>query len=311
MAENQATVLGPRASDYLRTLAGALGISSAPVLFLLASTHPTPAAIWRFLYALILLIPITLLRADGRASFRSPRWLPLAALSGLFFAADLGLWYHAIRLLGAGPATLLANTQVIWVALIGLLFLGERPSRSFWLSLPLLGAGLFLLAGGTPRSLPAHVDRGGLLLGLASGLAYALMLIHLRGAQRRAAVRPEAALLVQLGVALPVLGVVGLLDGSLPVSLTAQQHGWLLALGFGVQVGCWMLISAGIRQLPGHHGAMLLLAQPVASFGLGAAILGESPGRSRLLGAALVLLAIALPLLRESRAAARAAAENA
>ncbi len=286
---------------YPRTLAGALGISTAPILFTLSAVHPTVGAVWRFLYSLPLLVPLCLLRSRGRASFRQRRWQGWAALSGLFFAADLALWHHSIDRIGAGTATLLVNTQTIWVAGIGRLFLHERPSRAFWLALPAMGAGLFLLAGGNLQRSPEEVDRVGLACGLAAGLAYALMLVFLRRAQLRAAVQPESALLVQIGVALATLAALGWAEGSLATSLTLEQHVWLLLLGVGVQAVSWILITGGIGRLPGHHGAALLLVQPVSSLILGWWILDQALSPERAIGAVLLLVAIAVPLLQEGR----------
>ena len=293
--------LQPRVSDYLATLGGALGISTAPILVTLSQAHPTPIAVWRFIYALPLLLALCLLRRDGRRAFRHRGWIVIAALSGVFFAADLSLWHRSIGLIGAGPATLLVNTQVVWVALIGLVFLGERPSRVFWVFLPVILAGMLLLAGGGLEGIPHAADRRGLALGIGSGLAYAGMLVCLRQAQRRALVPPESALLVQITLALAILSLLGFAERSLPTSLAAEQHLWLATLGIGVQAVAWFLISGGIRRLPGHHGGMILLAQPVSSLVLGWWILGQALTFGRLAGAALILIGIAIPVIREAQ----------
>ena len=88
---------------------------------------------------------------------------------------------------------------------------------------------------------------------------------------------------------------------SLPVSLGGTQHAWLAVLGIGAQGFSWILISGGIRQIPGHHGAMLLLTQPVSSLVLAWWILDQELSFARLAGAGVILLGIALPLLRETR----------
>ncbi len=292
--------LQPQATDYLATACGALGISTAPILVTLSQAHPTTVAVWRFLYALPPLVAVCLLRRRSRLAFRRPGWITIAALSGLFFAADLVLWHHSIGLIGAGPATLLANTQIIWIPLIGLLFLGERPTRVFWLFLPLTMAGMFLLAGGGLDGIPHAADRRGLAFGIGAGAAYAGMLVCLRLAQRRVPIPPESALLVQVALALPALSLFGFAEGSLLVSLATEQHVWLLALGIGVQAGCWFLISGGIRRLPGHHGGMILLLQPVSSLMLAWWLLGQALSLGRGVGAVFILTGIAVPVLREA-----------
>ncbi|MCP4005499.1 MAG: DMT family transporter [bacterium] len=281
---------------------GALGISTAPILVALSQAAPTQAAFWRFAYALPVLLALCLVRPAGRRSFSRRGWIAAAALSGLFFAADMDLWHHSIGLIGAGPSTLLANTQIVWLALFGLLFLGERPSRLFWLTLPVIALGLLLLTGEDSADLRFPEQRAGLLFGLAAGFCYAGALICLRRSQRAAPVLPEATLVMQLSVGVVALALVGAVDGSLPATLSAQQHGWLLLLGLVAQVASWMAITTGIKHLPGHHGGLLLLSQPVSSLCLGWWILDQSLAASRIAGAGLILCGVAAALFAESRA---------
>ncbi len=285
--------------SYIATLVGALGISNAPILFTLADVHPTTGAVWRYLYALPVLV--TLLAVRGRGALGNGAWLPIAALSGVFFAADMALWHHSVVLIGAGPGTLLVNTQVLWVALFGLAFLREPPLREFWIALPIAFLGMFLISGGDLGGIEGSRDRAGLTAALVASLCYAGMLITLRRAQHASDVVPEAVLVVQVGVALALLTGVGLAEGSLPVSLAWQQHAWLALLGVGVQALSWMLITSGIRGIPGHHGAILLITQPVASLLLGWWILGQALSPARWIGAALIVAAIALALRSEPR----------
>lgn len=286
-----------RSRDYGATLCGALGISFAPILLVLSEVQPTPAAVWRFLWAMPILIPLCLVRASG--SFGNRGWLPFATLSGVFFSADMFLWHRSIGLLGAGPATLAVNTQVIWVALFGLIALGERPTRAFWIALPVTFVGLALLSGGEVTGVPTETQMRGLAMALGAGVAYAGALICLRRSSRSAGARPEAVLLVQLATAGPILVVVSALEGTLGVVPSANQHLWLALLGLGPQALAWMLITSGIARLPGHHGALMLLIQPAASLALGWVILGQTLDARAALGAAVTLLGIGTALFSE------------
>ncbi|MFC3453552.1 hypothetical protein [Amycolatopsis speibonae] len=62
-------------------------------------------------------------------------------LAGVLLGIDMVLWSEAIFSVGAGVATALVNVQVVLVPLAGLLWFGERPSRLFWLSIPVMPAG--------------------------------------------------------------------------------------------------------------------------------------------------------------------------
>ena len=80
--------------------------------------------------------------ARGRArTRRSPRG------AGVFFAADLICWHHAIDDVGAGLATVLGNLQVAFVPLVAWLALGERPGAACWPTLPLVLSGVVLISG--------------------------------------------------------------------------------------------------------------------------------------------------------------------
>ena len=62
------------------------------------------------------------------------------------FAADLWLWHRSILLVGPGLSTLLANTQVFFMALAGVWFYRERIGPRFVAGITLAFAGLWLHA---------------------------------------------------------------------------------------------------------------------------------------------------------------------
>ena len=126
-------------------------------------------------------------------------------------------------------------------------------------------------------------------------------LICVRAAQRRANVAPETVLFVQIGVAWIVLLPLALFDPAPLIDLPPSAYLWLCVLGVGAQFFAWWAITAGIRRIPGYHGAVLLLSQPVASLLLGWWILGQSLTIGRAAGATIVVLAIALVVLRDER----------
>jgi drug/metabolite transporter (DMT)-like permease len=267
----------------------------------LSGASPITAAFWRYAYALPLLAALVLLRTRARAGFRTRRWIPLASCAGVFFTIDLVLWHNAISLVGAGPSTLLANTQVVWITIFGLVVLRERPGPVFWIALPALALGVWLLVGGGMGGIALEADRLGLLFGVGAGLAYSGALICVRAAQRRAAVQPETVLAVQISVAFIALLPLAFFDPTPLTGLPVASHLWLLLLGVGVQVLSWWAITSGIRRIPGYHGAVLLLAQPVTSVILGWWILGQALSVPRLVGALLVVAAIGLVVLRDNK----------
>ncbi|PCC74353.1 Threonine/homoserine efflux transporter RhtA [Nannocystis exedens] len=214
-----------------------------------------------------------------------------AALAGACFAGDLFVWHKSILYSGTGLATLLANTQVFWVALFSALLLGERLTRRLGVCALLALVGTVMLAlPGIERS-PVHLQ--GVLLGLLTGVFYAGYYLSLRTAQRGE--RPlgvAAALLVSSATAAALLVLAALATGESLAVASAGDFGLLLLLGIGAHVGGWALISRGMPHVPAASGSLLLLLQPVLATLWGVLVFAEPFGAVEAAGTALSLAAI-------------------
>lgn len=280
----------------LAAVLGAMSIAFSGILVRLANVEPATAAIFRCAYALPALGLIALLerRAFGP---RPAAQVRLAMLAGVFFALDLVIWHHTIAQVGAGLATVLGNTQVVIVAVLAWLILGERPPGRTLLALPVVLGGVVLISGVIGKGAYGVNPGLGVILGLLTGLAYAGFLLVLRrgNADMR---RPAGALfdatligaLASLALGLP-LGEVNLLP-SWPA------HGWLLALAISSQVIGWLLISVSLPRLPAALTSVILTLQPVGSVLLAMALLGEAPSALQLVGAGTILVGLLLATLR-------------
>ena len=111
-------------------LAGVLSISFSAIFVRLASGSPVTATFYRAAYAVPVLAAAWTIRRAHDQRRRAERWLAVA--SGLILAIDLNLWHVSIALIGAGLATVIANVQVVFVALAAWIFYGggRRPAPS-------------------------------------------------------------------------------------------------------------------------------------------------------------------------------------
>src|SRR5487761_1252581 len=137
----------PLTAPLPMAIAGAACISSSAIVMQLAGSSASVTAIGRCAFALPVLGVLMLLdrRRGGSPLTSRCRWL--ARLSGVFLAADLVVWSHAIAAIGAGLGTVVPNLQVLIIALLGWLILGERPRRSLLFAAPVMLAGLALVGG--------------------------------------------------------------------------------------------------------------------------------------------------------------------
>jgi drug/metabolite transporter (DMT)-like permease len=284
--------------------AGAVCISSSAVLMKLAHTSPSITALGRCAFALPLLGALAWAERRRGAPPLPARSRWLARLAGLFLAGDLIVWSHAISAIGAGLGTVTGNLQVIIIAVLAWVFLGERPRRSLVLAFPVMLAGLVLVAGladvGGSRAYGA--DPGlGVMFGVAVGVIYAIYILTLRqatSAQARAAegMRPAvAAVLFEATAGATVASaVLGLVLHDYRLGPAWPALGWLALLALTSQVIGWLLITVSMPRLPAGMIGALLLVQPAGSVALSYAFLGERPSALQLAGVVLVLAGVVI-----------------
>ena len=271
-------------------LAGAVTIAFSSILVRLSHASPSTAAIFRCAYALPVLGLLALIE-DRRFGSRSWRQRRGGLIAGVFFAADLLLWHHAIGDVGAGLATVLANIQVVLVPLAAWALLAEPPGRAVLAVLPVAVCGVLLISGVLEHGAFGHDPTRGTLFALGAGVAYAGFLLLLRhsGADLR---RPAGPLCDATAIAAVLCVAAGLVIGDARLLPTWPSAGWLIVLALSSQVLGWLLIGTSLPRLPAAMTSMLLMVQPVGAVALAAVIFGESPSRLQLVGVALVVGAL-------------------
>lgn len=288
------TVLDER--PVLAAILGALTIAFSAIFVSLADVTPATAAIFRCLYALppLALLAWLELRRYGPRAAGQRQW---AWIAGVFFAFDLVLWHHAIGQVGAGLATVLGNTQVVFVPILAWVLLHERPGLRVAISVPIVLTGVALISGVFDDQAFGANPALGVVFGLGTGVAYAGFLLAQRHAN--ADIRRPAGPLFDATLSAAVCSLlIGLPLGEVDLVPTWPAHGWLILLALGVQVVGWLLISISLPRLPAAITSVVLTLQPVGSVLLGIWILGEAPSPLQLVGVALILLGLLVTTLR-------------
>ena len=280
-------------------LAGALAIAFSGILYRFADVSPETGAFFRCLYAL----PALWLLArweTGRLGSRPLRLRAPAWLAGGFLAVDLLLWHHSIEAVGAGLATVLANTQVVLVGLVAWVVLRERPAAASLVAIPIAMTGIVLISGALEDGAYGEDPALGALFGALAGLAYTGFLLALRDSSRdlrRVAGPLYDATLATTVVTLPV----GLALGDLRFAEPIEAHLWLAVLALTSQVGGWLLITISLPRLPAVVTSVLLTLQPVGSVMFAAALLDERPSVLQLAGTAAILAGLVIASAGRSR----------
>ena len=294
----------------LEMIAGAAAISTTSLFVKIAHVGPTVSAFYRMAFGgLMLLIGLVALGQWKRVRLSEIAWL---MIPGVAFAADLMLWHRSILYVGPGLATLLGNFQVFLMALAGFAIYRERLGWAFLLGVALAFVGLYLLVG-LDWSRVSERYRLGVVLGTATGFAYAIYMLSTRHAQRAGHVRiaPAQLLCVSSLLCAGVLAIAAFIEGDSFALPDAQSWSALLGLGFFGQVLGWVLLTRAMPQLPASLIGLLLLLQPALSFVFDVILFARPTRALDWVGVGLSLLGIFIGSYRKAAPVAEPETENA
>lgn len=225
-----------------------------------------------------------LLFALGRRQLHRRGWPIAATATAIGAIAGYQLFFFAgVARTGVAVGTVVAiGSAPVLAGVLGLLLLGERPTRR-WLTATLLavaGCTLLIAMGGD-----LQIDLLGILLAIGAGAAYALYTIASKDLLR---VQPPDAVtaVAFFGGALLLAPLLFFVD----LAWLGQPQGMAVALHLGLVATAlaYMLYMRGLMILPTATAVTLALAEPLTAATLGIALLGERLTIPALLGMALI-----------------------
>ena len=230
--------------------------------------------------------------------FRTPMpprasW-PLHVLRSVLLLAALVAWFHSLKLLPLVQAVAVGYTAPIFIALLAMLVLKERPGRWIWAALVLGALGC---AVGLWPELSLQTDAGsaarieGQAAALVSAVCYAGVVVLARHQAQRDAL--WTILLVQNLLPMLLLGGPAALRWQ---PLGAADLGPVLLIGLLATGGLWCITWA-FTHVEASRAAPLEYTGLVWAVGLGWLLFGELPTAWSLGSAALIVVG-ALLLLR-------------
>lgn len=281
--------------NHLVAVGGIILVGLSPIWVALADVSPVTATLFRSIYALPALALIWYLGRTGDA--RPARARALAIASGFLFAIDLTVWHQSIEYIGAGLSTVVANTQVVFVALLAWLLHRERPTVAALSMIPVILLGAVFISGLGQEGAYGNAPIAGATLALLSGLLYALFLLAFRASNRMLA-RPAGPLLdATIGASVATLAFGGL-DPGFSLEPAWPSHGYLAALALGSQVLGWLMIAFALPRLAALETSILMLLQPMVSLFVGALLLSERISWLQGFGITLVIGGVAFISMR-------------
>jgi drug/metabolite transporter (DMT)-like permease len=268
--------------------------------------------------ALIFLMLTAILWSTGGVLVKIMNWQPIAILGGrslftslvfLIYLRRLPTSWNRWQLLAAGASILtqflfvtstklttaanaifLQYTAPIYVVLLAVWFLREKPSRIDWISMFVIFVGLTLFFGDKLSTNGFY----GNILAVLSGVTSAVMVVSFR-AQKNGA-PAESILIASLVTA--ILGFPFVLKEAWTV------NNWLIIAFLGIfQIGlAFVFFTKAIKHIPALEANLVGTLEPILNPLWVFLFLGESMGAFALLGGLVVLSGVILSAVGSSRA---------
>ncbi len=245
-------------------------------------------AFYRSLFAGLALLPLV---PPSRWTFR-PVMLPV----GLIFGIMTGLYITSLKATTAANAIFLQCSATLWMVPLSILFLRERPDGRSRLGIALAAPGIATIVlfghGGS------STEWLGVTLGLFSGLAYAAVVITMRGLRSLDPIWLSA--INNLAGSLALGAWIGLSSGSIAVPSPTQL---LILAAFGViQMAIpYALFARGLREIGAPEAGLIGLLEPILNPLWVALFQGERPSVATVVGGVFLLLGVGCRYLPATR----------
>jgi drug/metabolite transporter (DMT)-like permease len=228
--------LGAGAIALVVLLCVSWGFNQIAVKLALPDIPPLLQATVRSAGALPVLLIIARLR--GVKLFGSDGTLAAGIFAGLMFGFEFVLIYRGLLLTSASRAVVFLYTAPFFVALGAYQFLGERLRGSQWIGLGLSFVGVAIALGVPQANVDANVLLGDLMI-VGGGALWAGTTLLVK-ASRLVRAPPEKALIYQVALSIPILGLAALVfgetvsrvPGALAMSVMVYQAVWVVGLTF-------------------------------------------------------------------------------
>jgi drug/metabolite transporter (DMT)-like permease len=214
--------------------------------------------------ALVLVVVSAAATAWGRGSAphtaTRPAWGARLAVAVVGGSVPFVLFFEGLARADSVDAAFIHKTLVVWVALLAIPFLRERPGPRHLLAVALLVAGQVLLVGGVPA---VAWGTGEAMIGVAT-LLWAVEFVVAKRALADVASHDLAAWRMA-GGAVVLLGWLAV-TGRLPALLAVDASGWAWVVGTGLllsaYVGTWY---AALARAPAVDVAAVLVAGAIVT----------------------------------------------
>ena len=273
---------------YLALFIGMLAISTSAILIRFSGSDPLVIGSYRQTFATLLFVPF-LIKDKGQEIRALPQQrIVEMAITGVLLGGHFGFFISSVKATSIAASVLLGTCHIVYVAIIGWLFLGERLNSKAIKGTIIALLGIVVLFGGDLVQDPGNFH--GNILAFVSGILAGLYYLSGRKLRKEISL-PLYALVVYFFSALTMWSVVIIQDlnyrnlamdeiqlfilmALIPTLLGHTMQNW--ALGF----------------LPAYVVSISLLSEPIGSGILAWIIFSEMPSIGVFIGGLVVLIGV-------------------
>ncbi len=283
-----------RAPTHVWVLVGAglLAVGSSPILIRLAGDVPAlTLAAWRTMAVTAVFAPVALVRSRAEVAAFSARDWALVLGAGVLLGLHFMAWIVSVQLTSIASASVLVTTSPVFIAVLGAVFLAERPSRrtSAAIGVAVAGAVLIGLSEGDGAGVYPNPALGN-SLALGAAILVSVYLLIGRSVRQRTSFVAYFAL---LNGAAAATCLVGCAIAGVPLGLSWPVAGLAVAMGIGPGLIGHGSFAYALKYLPAALIGLLSLAEPVFASTVALVVFGEVPTALGVVGMVVVLAAIA------------------
>lgn len=286
------------ASVWVLLALGLVAFGASPILVRLAGDAPALAlAAWRTAFVTALLAGPAVGRYRAEISAFTRRDAVLVVLAGVLLGLHFMTWIASVQLTSVAAASVLVTTNPVMIAVLGVVFLGERPARRTQVAIAVAVVGATLIGLGERGGGAYPNPMLGNALALAAAFLVSVYLLIGRAVRQRTSF---VAYFAPLNAVAALTCAAGCLLLGVPLGLELPVLGLAFVMGVGPGLLGHGSFTVALRYLPAAFLGLLSLVEPVLATGLAFALFGETPAPIALLGAVAILGAIATVVTAEA-----------
>jgi drug/metabolite transporter (DMT)-like permease len=280
---------------YVALGVGVLAVSTAAIFIRMAQDEGAPSLVLsaaRLCVAALVLTPLALRNHRPELTALAVSDLKWVLVSGVMLGLHFATWITSLEYTSVVNSVTIVTTNPLWVALLALIFLGEKLNR--WaiigLALALIGGIRVGLSGETGDPLNRHaplLGDGLALIGAITGAIYLLI-----GRRLRARMSVIVYIWLVYGAAAILMAVVVAVSGQQVGGLPGEAYLWMILMGLVPQLIGHSSFNYALGFFPAAYVGLVALGEPVGSGLLAIIFLDEWPVPAQLIGSALILCGI-------------------